>query len=349
MSELQTVLVSRLRFMGDVILTTPLLRALKEHKPGIRIVYLAETPFHTLVEHHPHVDIVLGFDPRSFSTQLPVIRTLLKTRFSAAIDLFGNPRSAILTLASGAPVRIGGDFRGRKAAYTHKIRDDGKLKTAVQFHMRYLEPLGIHAVPADPLIHVTEEEVFWAESFIGELGMDRRKPRAAVHAGASWPSKRWFPERFAELAARLIREKGAQILLTTSPGEEALAETVRQACPEPLPPPLNLPLRRLAAILQRMDLFVSNDCGPMHLAPAVGTPVVGIFGPGEPEIWFPYSAEKGHRFIHAEIECSRCHRDFCDSLECMKAVTVDMVLNAAGPGLALGMEKRRKHSYKPAG
>ncbi|HEX9934138.1 MAG TPA: glycosyltransferase family 9 protein, partial [bacterium] len=120
----------------------------------------------------------------------------------------------------------------------------------------------------------------------------------------------------------------ADILLTEGPGEAALVNAVQQKIGGPILRAGVLPLRFLAAVLSRCNAFVTNDCGPMHMAPAVGTPTIGIFGPGEPEIWFPYRPEKGHRFVHAEIGCSRCHRDQCQKLDCMEAVTVDMVSEA---------------------
>jgi ADP-heptose:LPS heptosyltransferase len=124
---------------------------------------------------------------------------------------------------------------------------------------------------------------------------------------------------------------------------------VRSHCPGLLPPPVKLPLRRLAALLQRVDVMVSNDCGPMHLAPAVGTPAVGIFGPGQPEIWFPYREDSGHRAVQASIECIQCGRDYCSKMDCMRAVTVEEVFRAASRGMAIGFQHRKENHYKPPG
>ena len=90
-----------------------------------------------------------------------------------------------------------------------------------------------------------------------------------------------------------------------------------------------LDIRQLCSVIERFSLFISNDCGPMHIAPAVGVPTIGIFGPGRPDIWFPYSAEKGHRAIFKTLRCSRCGRDFCDDLKCMDAVSTEDVYSAA--------------------
>ncbi|NIA29093.1 MAG: hypothetical protein GWP06_04160, partial [Actinobacteria bacterium] len=254
-----------------------------------------------------------------------VFKKLLSTKFDLAIDLFGNPRSALLTWLSRAKMRIGGDFRGRRHFYTHRIGDDGLPKTAIDFHLRYLLPLRIDVVVDDPVVFVTPGEEKGARSYLEKKGFDLNRKIIGIHPGATWPVKRWLPERFAQLTNELAA-RGLQILFTIAPGEEALLHSVIEQCTfSPILPDV-LSLRELAAVLKIIDVYVSNDCGPMHLAPAVGTPTVGIFGPGEPDIWFPYKREKGHRLVYKEIDCSHCHLDFCDKMDCMRAITVGDVL-----------------------
>jgi ADP-heptose:LPS heptosyltransferase len=149
-----------------------------------------------------------------------------------------------------------------------------------------------------------------------------------MHPGATWPAKRWFPDRYATLANALISGFDAQILLTMGPNEEVLASSVMRSCHFPIIEPELLTLRQLAAVLKFVWVYICNDCGPMHLAPAVGTPTVGIFGPGEPDIWFPYNPSKGHQLIYHQIDCSQCHQDLCEKMDCMKAISVEDVFAA---------------------
>jgi len=325
LTKFDNILISRLRFMGDIILTTPLLSALKRAFPSSEITYLAEAPYAELLQNHPDVDEIISFERGNSTQNLSVFKKLLSTKFDLAIDLFGNPRSALLTWLSGAKMRIGGDFRGRRHFYTHRIGDDGLPKTAVDFHLRYLLPLGIDVAVDDPCIFVTPREEEWARSYLQKKGFDPDQEIIGIHPGATWPAKRWFPERFAQLANELAARQ-LQIIFTMAPGEEALLHSVIDQCTFSPILPDALSLRKLAAVLKIIDVYVSNDCGPMHLAPAVGTPTVGIFGPGEPDIWFPYKREKGHRLVYKEIDCSHCHRDFCEKMDCMRAITVDDVL-----------------------
>jgi ADP-heptose:LPS heptosyltransferase len=318
----QHILVSRLRFMGDVILTVPVLSALKKALPEARITYLAEAPYSTLLEHHPLVDTILSIDKNG---QLPVIEKLIRSHFDVAIDLFGNPRSALLIWLSGAKMRVGGDFRGRKLLYTHKIRDNGVAKTAIDFHLRYLEPLHIQPSTARPFVIVTNEEDAWAKEFLARKGYDFDRPIIGIHPGATWPAKRWLPERFGQLANKLFEQLGVQVFFTLGPREDDILQAVLDVCKFTVAEPVILPLRQLATLLKQFQVYVTNDCGPMHLAPAVGTKTVAIFGPGEPEIWFPYDRALGHRLVFHDIDCSRCHRDLCPEMLCMQAITVDQV------------------------
>lgn len=335
---IRNILVSRLRFMGDVILTTPVLANLKSRFPACRIVYLTQKPYGELLSGHPWVDEILSL-PDSLSSQYRLLRTLRRGGFDLAIDLFGNPRSAAWTYLSGAPMRIGGDYRGRRLLYTHRIRSDGKT-SAVDFHLNYLAPLSIGECSKETFLSVTQEERDQAVSRLTGAGLDPRKRMAGLHPGATWPAKQWLPERFAGLAARLFREMDTQVLLTAGPGEESLAGSIRDSCPEPVTLFERLSIRELMALIQCMDVYVSNDCWPMHIGPAVQTPTIGIFGPGEPEIWFPYSSENGHRFIHREIDCSRCHRDFCSDKRCMEAIRVEDVFVETAKVLKAGRSER---------
>lgn len=333
-NDIHSILVTRLRFMGDVILTLPSVRALRKAFPDATIRYLSEKPFDSLLENHPDIDGVLSLDTKKMMDSIRLLNNLIRERFDLAIDLFGNPRSAWFTLTSGAKIRIGGDFRGRRIAYTHRIPKSQEPQNAIRFHLSYLRPIGIPAQYSEPQIYLTDTETMKGRQYLNKIGITGKHPLIAMHPGASWPAKRWLPERFSQLADLLVEQAGADVLLTSGPGEEGLIEQIMKGCRNPVYHTGVLPIRNLGAVLSRCDAFVSNDCGPMHLAPAVGTNTIGLFGPGEPEIWFPYDPKKGHRFIHREIACSRCHLDFCSRMNCMKAISVEDVFSAIQSSLA---------------
>ncbi len=335
LSEINHVLIYRARFMGDVILTTPMLHVLREQIPRSRITYLTESPYHTLLENHPDVDEILTYDLKNQWSQIKILFKLMYRRFDLVIDLFGNPRSALWTFLSSAHYRIGGSFRVRRFFYTHTIKDDGKPKSAIQFHLGYLQPLRLTYQISDPFIVITENEKRDAKVYLQKKGYQIDKKIVLIHPGAKWPAKRWLTYRFSVLANRLVNEMGVQVYFDTSPGEENLVQSVIEGCTFPHVEPQVLSLRELAAVLCHADLLISNDCGAMHLGPAVGTKTIGLFGPTEPAVWFPYPIQKGHQYIDPEIECSHCHRHFCDKMDCMQKIKVDDVFKKAVQALNL--------------
>jgi len=330
LKEVQNIFVSRLKFMGDVILTLPLVQNLRKTYPSARITYLTAAPYHELLTHHPDIDEVIAFDLSKPLKQAENVIQLLSKPFDISIDLFGNPRTAVLTFLTGAKIRIGGDFRGRRRLYTHKVNNSGIKMSSVEFHLNYLRPLGIEPVVTMPRLFITEREEDWAEKYFRSLGYDTNKPIVGIHAGATWPAKMWHAERFAELAKRLKNELGAEIFFTAGPKDLGHIKKMIYDYSLPVKVPEVLSIRKLCAVIKKFSLFISNDCGPMHIAPALNVSTIGIFGPGEPEIWFPYKRKDGHRYIHKTLKCSRCGRDFCDDLKCMNAISVqDVFLEAA--------------------
>lgn len=339
------VLVTRMKYIGDVVLTTPLLRSLRRALPGAHIAYLADRHAASLLAGNPFLDEIIPYD---FS--LPAIREqvrvavlLRRRRFDLVLDLFSNPRSALLSWLSGATVRVGLDRRGRRQLYTLRVRDDGRPKTAVEFHNQFLRTVGIEPVSTRPELFLSDEE----RARIREHLLDRifprnvspRGPLVALHAGATWPAKQWGIDRFALLAQLLRARLDARVVVTGGPTDAStVADVVRGAGGSALPAG-TLPLRQVAALLNVCDVAVCNDGGPMHIAAALGTPTIGLFGPGEEQIWFPYDPAEGHRALRKDVVCHPCHLDLCtrqgdEHMECMKLLTVYDVFSAVENALS---------------
>lgn len=330
-----SILLSRVRFMGDVILTTPLIRAVRKANPLGFLGYLTEPPYADLLRYNRNLSKVLVYDRLGYKklnwikragAELAFISQLRQEGFNVAIDLFGIPHTAFLMWASGAKIRVGLDKRGRRPFYTHPVPDDRRPMDAIEFHLRSLDLLGIPRAGKKTEVFTTPQEDEWARGFLRGHGFNLNYPIVGVHPGATWPAKIWLAERFVEFINRLRQETEAQVLITSAPGDEARSQALGSKCSSDVVVSEVLNLRSLAAVLKQLTLFVSNDCGPMHLAVATDTPTIGIFGPGEPEIWFPYDPAEGHRFIHKQIDCSRCHKDLCERMDCMRAIQAEDVL-----------------------
>ena len=332
MPEIKRILLTRMKYIGDVVLTTPVIRAVRETYPDAYIAYLTDKKIAPLLEHNPYLNEIIPYDfSRPDITEQPrVAYRLWRRKFDVVVDLFSNPRTAILSRLSGAPMRIGKDVKGRGRLYTHRIGDYGALKPAIEFHYQYVKPLGVGMKYFTTEIFLTDDEKREARIFLKHQDVDTGKPVVALHVGASWPNKVWHKEQFAQLVDLLRAKLGAEIVLSAGPGDREITEYITgNSSGKIFPLPL-LPLRQLAAILSQCSVFLANDCGPMHIGVAVGTPTLGIFGPEPPEVWFNYPESAGHKALFRKIECSPCRTTKCfregeHFMECMKLITVNEV------------------------
>lgn len=321
-----------MKFIGDVVLTTPVIRAVREKFPSAYIAFLGDKQAVSLLEHNPYIDEIIPFDfSRPTVVEQPrVIWRLRKRKFDVFVDLFSNPRTALLARASGAPMRIGKAVGGRGKLYTHQVRDNGQSKPAIAFHYQYVSPLGVEPVHWKTQIFLTEDENREAGNYLKWQGVDPAKPIVGLHPGATWPAKRWEWEKFSDLVDLLRAKLNVNVVLTQGPKERELVEKIsHRAAANLLVLPL-MNLRQLAAVISQFAAYVSNDAAPMHIGPAVGTKTIGIFGPGEDDIWFPYNREEGHSALRRNVSCHPCHLDFCNRereeyMECMKLLSVQDV------------------------
>lgn len=313
------ILVTRLRRIGDAILSLPVLDALREAFPECAIDFLGEAEPAQAAIGHPAVDRVLVLD-RAFASILPaspgLLLALRSARYDWVIDLYGNPRTAALAAWTGARVRVGPARPGRRRLYTHPVPPTRTPLSAVDHHLRSLEVLGLTPRRIAPRIALTERERAEGRSLL-ESALPGDGLRVGLHPGNRWPSKRWPEERFAALA-RAVPRLGARAVVLAGPGEEGVARRVAAGAPILGP----LPLRASWSVLAALDALVTVDGSPIHAGPAVGTPTVGILGPTEPWIWFPYSPADGHQLLSREIWCRPCHRHECARMDCMDWIHV---------------------------
>ena len=334
------ILLTRLKYIGDIVLTTPLIHTLRDRFPDAYIAYLGDKNGVSLLEQNPYLDEIfsIDFSRNTILQQLGLFYQLNRKHFDLVIDLFCNPRSALLSFATRAPVRVGGNLPGRGKLYTIRIKDDGIPKSAVEFHYQSLKAAGIEPKYFAPEIFLTEDEKKESRRYLEWQGIDFSKPIVALHPGGTWPAKLWPAERFADLTDLLVAKTHAQIVLTKGPRDGEAAGKVESAIVGGVLSLPVLPLRQLAAILSLCAACVANDSGPMHIAAAVGTPTIGLFGPGEENIWFPYTpafpgGSPKHIALRKDVPCHPCHLNVCNRtgneyMECMKLLSVNEVFNA---------------------
>jgi lipopolysaccharide heptosyltransferase II len=292
--------------VGDVILSTPVLPNLRTAFPAARIDYLVERLCRDAIEGNEFVDNVIAFDKRGMNGAR-ILLELRRARYDMVIDLLGNPRSALMTFASGARRRVGYDFRGRSYAYNVLVKPRGAEVHNVEFNLDALRRIGVSVVPASPQFPLSPGDREFARREADRLGLTGRLA-VGFNPGTNRPTERWPAERFAELGRLLANRSGARICVFWGPGEKHLADAIAASIGEAaaVAPPTSL--KQLGAMFERCSLVVSNDSGPMHIAAALGAPTVGIFGPVNPLLQGPYG-EKARFVRKEELSCLGCNYD----------------------------------------
>ena len=320
--ERPRILVTRLRYLGDVILTTPAVAALKSRYPEARIDYLTEEAYAPVLDRNPHIDEIVT-TAGGFPATVAKIR---KRRYTAALDLFYNPRSAWILYLARVPVRVGGARRWRRRLYTHTFNVPGSVRSAVSHHLYPLRILEAGEKGSLPRVYIEGEEAAAGGSLLRELA-GRSEGVVALHCGGTWPAKRWSPENFSILAGMISDRTGRRIVLITGPGEEELVGAVmeRSEKRDHLSALPVMPIRSIASLLLHCDAVVANDGGVMHLSVALGRPTVGVFGPTEPDIWFPYEGEGPFSVATLNADCAPCHKHDCDDTLCLDLLSPEMV------------------------
>lgn len=337
------LLVVRLDRLGDVILSMPVLQALRAQYPQAFIAMLVAPACVEVVEGHPALNKVLLYDKmkkqRGVWATWRFARRLRRLRFDTVFVLHPSNRSHWLVRLAGIPTRIGWD---RKAGWllTHRLphrKHEGRQHEAA-YTLQLLAPLGLQGLTPQPMVAVHRDAIRHMAERLAAAGVSPQERLVALHPSASCISKRWMPERFAAVADQLQQAQGVKICLVAGPDDAVFAEQVAQHMRTPA---LNfagqLRLRDLAALLQRSALLISNDSGPVHLAAAVGIPVVDLFGRNQaglsPLRWGPLGA--GHIILHKEVGCITCLAHNCDiGFKCLTAITTEEVYAAAAAILA---------------
>jgi ADP-heptose:LPS heptosyltransferase len=350
------ILLVRLRLIGDVVFTTPAIRALRRHYPGARLTYIVEEEAAAVVRDNPHLDAVIvarsPHAPGRLRADIALIRRLRRERFDLAIDFHGGPRSSMLTWLSGAPQRIGYEIAGRSWMYTTRVPRPRVLRPrhSVVSQWDVLLPLGI--APPDPEMDATEmpDDPAAASAVARRLataGIAAAHPVIVVHVSAGNPFRRWPSTSFVELVCRLAsHDPKRRIILTSGPSDaDAAAAIAREGrarldaheraaiveCGE-------FDLAELRALVGRAALYIGGDSGPLHVAGTTGVPIVGLYGPTLPVRSQPF---RGVEFVSAAAEvpdlpCRPCDQRRCvpGDFRCLTGISADAVAKLAERALA---------------
>lgn len=328
-------LIVRLGSLGDIVHALPVAAALRDAYPLARIDWLVDARNRAILDLVPAIDRRLTVGDPAGAGILQTIRALRAERYDAAIDLQGLLKSAVLARSSGAARVIGfatPRLRERTARpfYTETV-DPGEGIHVVRKNLALLAPLGIRANGVRFPLELPPTAIVGAVR--DRLGLSGTEAFALLNPGAAWPNKRWPPARFGAIASWLRDRQRLKSAVLWGPGDEALAREAAEASAGAAAPAPATSIADLVALARAAALMVSGDTGPLHIAAAVGTPIVGLFGPTDPARNGPWAP--GDLTISRFDACvchhkRRCRRD----RPCLLDIAVDEVLGAIDRRLA---------------
>jgi lipopolysaccharide heptosyltransferase II len=363
------ILLVRLRLIGDVVFTTPLIRALRRRYPDAHLSYVVEPAAAPIVQGNPHLDQVVvvprGCGMARLRHDLVAATRLRRLRPDVAIDLHGGPRGAWLTWLSGAPMRIGYRIQGRTWMYTHRVprTRPARPRHSVLDQWDLLGPLDIPpGTPADDPLEMAPDPAA-ADRIESRLRAASIDPASLVvmHVSASNRFKRWPAEAFETLIVRLVRADPARrIYLTAGPSDTSATRRIAAAARQQLGPLADavpdLPdfdLAELRALVARAALYVGGDSGPLHVAATTGVPILAILGPTLPERTRPWRdpARPAAMVDAGPLPCRPCDQRRCEpgDFRCLTRVSPDRVAAEAEALLAAGAGRFAPPVSCPAG
>ena len=349
----QRILFIQLSAIGDTILTVPTIRAIRNRFPNAHLAMVASSINLQYLEDCPYIDLHIPCrleemmkSPRKL---IAFIVELRRQKFDWVIDFEHWPRlSALIAYGSGALRRIGFRSEGQHRHYlfTDVVEHVPGQHEVVNF-LKIARLLGCPVGETGLEVWLKREDEDWAKGFLVEMGIDPNRPVIAIHpeAGRRGEPRRRLPhDRFVSVADALVERYHAQILLTGDPSEVELSQQIasqtRSSC---VVAAGKTQINQLAALFANTDFVICGNCGPMHLAAAVGTPVIALHGPTNPSQWGPWG--RGHTILHVDLPCSPClNLGFeygCSALSdgtspCMYTIQVDEVLKACEKYLTHG-------------
>ena len=324
-SEIKKILIIKPRGIGDVVLSTILIDNLKAHFKDATIDYLTESFAKPAVENLPDINKVLTMKRDEFPLNAALM--IRKEKYDLLIDSWVNPRTALISFLSGVKYRVGYAYRGRKYAYNILATSGrGGDHHSAEHNLELLKPIGVPVISKRIQFNVPDDAIKKAKEFTDKF-LPKNKTVVGILPAGSWSSKKFDKERWVDIC-KIIKEKyNVFFLLLWGPGDKNDAEFIHKHLPEEAIMIPETDLTLMSAFIKQCNIIIANDSGPMHIAAALGIPVLGIFGPTDPKGHGPYSMNSSY-VIKEDLFCIICNRLECPyNHECMKELPDQKILN----------------------
>ena len=340
--------------IGDVLFTTPIIHAVKDTFPNVKIGYLCNRRTSYILENNPYIDYTFIYERDEFEairkeslfawliTIFAFLNRIKKEHFDIAIDFSLNTQYSFFGWYAGIRTRIGYDYKNRGWLLTKKIKLTGyDNKHIVEYYSNLLRLINARLTYNNVEIYLSHKDTHWAEEFLNKSGINSDDLLVAIipGGGASWGRdaylKHWPFENFAELADKIIENYPAKIIIMGDFFEKEIAQQILAKMKnKAIDLSGRTTLSQLSALLSKMNLVIANDGGPLHIAAALGKKTISFFGPVDPRVYGPYpSNDKRHIVLNAGIECSPCYFKFrlpiCQkNKQCLEKISVEEASNA---------------------
>ncbi|MBW3625700.1 MAG: glycosyltransferase family 9 protein [Armatimonadetes bacterium] len=346
-AHIRKILIVKLSSIGDVLMATPVPRALKERLPDSHIAWLVEEKSREVVEGNPYVDEVIVYPLRRWQKLISqgrhfralrevwaFLAGLRARRFDLAIDIQGLLRSGIVTWLSGAPYRLGRDDgrEGNNVFLTHMVKARKDYVRASELNLEVLSALGIKPSSYDLILRIPTEAEEGAERFLADEGLPSDARIAALAPATTRPNKHWTEEGFAEVSDRLYEEYQMRSVLLGGPADAPMMERIASLCRHrPLIAAGKASYKESAALIRRSRILVSVDTGLLRVGIATKTPTIALFGPTNPAA---LRQEERCTVVLKEFPCQFCRKNpTCGDRDCMRAITSGDVMQAVSEWL----------------
>ncbi|MFH1045843.1 MAG: lipopolysaccharide heptosyltransferase II [Candidatus Omnitrophota bacterium] len=331
---MERILIVTQNWRGDVLFSTPLIRALRDKYPQSFIAALVVPRCVEILEHNPRLNEVIVFDEegphKGFWGKLKLIGQLRRRRFTAVFFLHRSLTRALLCFLAGIPERIGYNSKKRGWLLTRRITAPMERLHKVEYFLNLARALGIETAHKEYEFFLDDDDKKFIDQLLSEHDLKAADRLIVLNPGGNWGLKRWPKENFSRLGDELSEKYQAKVLITGAENDLALAQAIAgQMRQRPVIFCAKTTLGELAALLAKADLVVANDSGPMHIALSQKAKVIALFGPTDPLITGPYGG--GNYFvINKNTDCQiPCYELKCRQNFCMQAITVEDVLSAA--------------------
>ncbi len=331
--HIQKLLIVSSSWLGDAVITVPTIYGIRSIFPKAHAAILAKDTIADIFRAVPVIDEIIPYAKRKgfgkIDSHLHTARMLKKKKFDLAILFPRSLGTALMCLAARIPCRVGFTDPLRSLLLTEKLERSSEVLTVhqVYYYKKLLEPLGQAQFPEMSYLVVPDAERTWARTFMRANNLDPSEYIIGLNPGSTYgKAKQWLPERFQELAQRLIAKQGCRIILFGDSATSMLAAAIdKQLGGRAVNTVGRTNTLQLAALLERCSILVTNDTGPMHVACALGTPVVAVFGSTDQAATGPLGPHA--TAVNSSLPCSPCLKRTCPKghYRCMHAVTVDTV------------------------